>query len=287
MPESKATAEGRVNTGQAPEPTKDELAQVLDLMAGATADQDDLEDGDESPVETAAEREGEKPRGAPKNLDELGEALGVKVSDLYNLEVPIGGDAENVKTLGELKDIVKAGTELDLERIEFEESKTKRDTEYRKQAQDIADIVASLPRHMVTDELKEKIFRQRSQIQEREDALVRATIPEWSDGELRAKDWSRMTDYLSEFGFPATFLDNVYDHKVINLVRDAALRKSRLDQALENVRQVKNSGHGKSQNAPKPSRKPSRASRRPGGRNTTSAVNQVAALINDSLLKGK
>lgn len=284
MPESKATAEGRVNTGQAPEPTQDELAQVLDLLAGKPADQELENQDDESTVDNAAEREDEKPRGAPKNLDDLGKALGVEVAELYSLEVPIGGDAENVKTLGELKDIVKAGTELDLERIEFEEQKTQRDTEYRKQAQDIADIVASLPRHLVTDELKEKILRQRTQIEERENALVRATIPEWSDAELRAKDWSAMTDYVSAFGFPASFLDTVVDHKVINLVRDAALRKSRLDQALENVRQVKNSGHGKSQKAPPPKR-PSRTSRRAGGRQSKASVDQVAALINDSLLK--
>ena len=279
MQESTATGEGRIDTGKAPEPTTDEISQVLDLMTGGEKSADKEPDqGDQS--DEAAEREDEKPRSAPKTLEDVGKALGLEAADLYNLEIPIGGDAENVKTLGELKDIVKAGTEFDLEKLEFEENKTAQETAFRKQAQDIADIVAALPRHLVTDDLKERIVRQRAEIQDREDRMVRQTIPSWADADTRAQDMQTMNDYLAEFGFEKTFLDTVIDHRVFNLVRDAASRKARLSAALDQVRQIKNTGHGKSQKAEKPAAP--RKSRRGTGPRTNSQVAQVAALINSA-----
>lgn len=269
------TAEGQTDTGEAPDAKSDPLSDVVDILKNVdeTDNQDDADDDGARAPQTV---------DVPKTLDALAEGLGVDVADLYEIEIPLGSDQEPI-SLGALKDLGKAGSQIDLDRIEFEETKTRFETEQRKAAQDFADLVASLPQGAISDDLVGKIHKQRAAIQEREERLIKATIPTWSDPVARERDNKAMADYLDEFGFPPNFLDTVVDHKTVALVRDAALRKQRLETALDQVRQVRNTGHGVTTKPSKP--KSTRKASEPKTRQVNSQVDEVANLIS-SALKG-
>ena len=285
MPESTNTAEGRTEskTGKAPDPTPGNVSDVVDILANAQnpATDDDNQDDNQDDKDNGDARASEKTE-VPKSLDDLAQGLGVDVADLYNLEIPLGGDQDPI-TLGELKDLGKAGSQINLDRIEFDEQRTEFEAEQRKAAQDFADLVASLPKHAVTDELVSKIHKQRAEIQEREERLTAKVIPSWSDPVVKERERSTMSEYLGEFGFPSGFLDNLVDHRTTALIRDAALRKKRLTDALDQVKQVRNTGHGKTSKSDAP-RKTSKSSA-PKTRSQDTKVDQVATLIS-SALKG-
>jgi hypothetical protein len=271
------TAEGRTDTGEAPDAKSDPLSDVVDILKNTEVDETDNQDDADDDGARAP-----KKVDVPKTLDAIAEGLGVDVADLYEIEIPLGSDQEPL-TLGALKDLGKAGSQIDLDRIEFEETKTQFETQQRKTAQDFADLVASLPKDAVTNELVDKIHRQRAAIQEREEQLIAATIPTWSDPVVRERDQKVMAAYLDDFGFPQGFLETVVDHKTTAVIRDAALRKQRLENALEQVRQVRNTGHGATTNPSKP--KPGRKASGQKPRRVQTEINEVANLIS-SALKG-
>lgn len=277
MPKSNDTAEGRTDTGKAPEQTTDQVSDVVDILKNADVDNQDDQEPDENQDDEGA-RAPEK-IDVPKSLDELAKSVGVDVADLYELEIPLGGDQEPL-TLGALKDLGKAGSQINLDRIEFEETKTQFESQQRKAAQDFADLVASLPQNAVTPDLVDKIHAQRAAIQEREERLIKQAIQTWSDPVVEKRDRSTMSEYLDEFGFPADFLDNVIDHKTVALIRDAALRKQRLANALDQVKQVRHTGHGTTTKSSKPKPK---AKGQPKTRRADSQVDQVANLISQAL----
>lgn len=276
MQNSTNTAEGRTDTGKAPDPEPGQLSDVVDLLTKAQDDQDDQGKGDDDGARAPENVD------VPKTLDAIAEGLGVQVADLYEIEIPLGSDQESI-TLGALKDLGKAGSQIDLDRIEFEETKTQFETQQRKTAQDFADLVASLPQGVITNDLVDKIHAQRAAIQEREEKLIAATIPTWSDPVVRSRENKVMAEYLDEFGFPQDFLDTVVDHKTTALIRDAALRKQRLEQALTQVRQVRNTGHGVTTTPSKP--RSNRQAKVSNTRRSNSQVSEVADLIS-SALKG-
>jgi len=279
MPKSTNTAEGRTDTGKAPEPTSGNVSDVVDILRAANTPDDEPQP---EPNDDQGDDASASPKGvAPKSLDELAQGLNVDVADLYEIQIPLGGDQEPI-TLGALKDLGKAGSQINLDRIEFEETRTKFESEQRKAAQDFAELVAALPQKAVTQDLIDKIHAQRAAFQEREERLTATVIPAWSDPVVRERERSAMSEYLDEFGFPGGFLETVIDHRTQALIRDAALRKQRLSQALDQVRQVKNTGHGATG---KPSRPVKSQKSEPKTRGQTSKVDQVANLIS-SALKG-
>lgn len=283
MPSATNTAEGRTDTGKAPEPTTGQLSDVVDILANAqnpaTDDDDktDAQDDNQGDADASASNE----RVAPKSLDDLAKSVGVDVADLYEIEVPLGGDQEPI-TLGALKDLGKAGSQINLDRIEFEEQRTNFENEQRKAAQNFADLVAALPESALSQKLVDKIHAQRAAFQEREESLTAKTIPSWSDPVIKERERNAMSEYLDEFGFPSGFLDTVIDHRTQALIRDAALRKQRLSQALDQVKQVRNTGHGTTTKASKSKKSDSSE---PKARSQNSKVDQVANIIS-SALKG-
>lgn len=279
MPSATNTAEGRTDTGKAPEPTTGNVSDVVDILKQANVDADETvtPDDDQGDAGASAPEKGV----APKSLDDLAKGLGVDVADLYEIKVPLGGDQEPI-SLGELKDLGKAGSQINLDRIEFEEQRTKFESEQRKAAQDFADLVASLPSKAITQDLIDRIHAQRAAFQEREETLTAKTISPWSDPVVKERERAVMSEYLDEFGFPSGFLDTVIDHRTTALIRDAALRKQRLSQALDQVKQVKQTGHGATT---KTSKSKQSSGSEPKTRSQNSKVDQVANLIS-SALKG-
>ena len=266
------------------EPSPSDLDAVAALLAGDEPDQDESGDAtdqaDESQGdETEAESETTKPKPAkPENLAQLAEALGVEVADLYAIEIPFdAGDGESkTRTLGEIKDAIADNDSLEVDRLAFEETRRDAEKEFRKNSQDLADIVAALPRAALSKDLLQKVATKRAELVERENRMTLKTIREWNDQDVEARDRQAMQKHLSEYGFPEGYLDELVDHRTLAFLRDATQRKMRIDAALAQVRKVSKTGH-------KPSTKPSRkAAPKPErrARRVNSQISQVADLLN-------
>lgn len=242
--------------------TPDQAARVRALLKGEGATTDDQATEGKPKPDADAEAESktsdqevdqsepnaetqEQDQGAPKNLNELAERLGVEVATLYDLEINMGDNAEPV-TLGALKDAQAAASSLTNDRLEFEEERATYETELRQNQQDLADVIQALPRAALTNELLQKIGRHREQAEKRERALTLKSIPSWSDKAKETADREVMAAHLASFGYPEGALEAMFDHRTLSLVRDAALRKQRVDAALQDVRQVRETGHGTS-----------------------------------------
>lgn len=270
-----------------------EVDQVLDILGGKSATEsqelgeetpDELEaDSTEKPEEELAEETPDQK--APKSLEALAETLGLEVADLYEVTINLdtGDGTSQPVTLGELKDRVTETESISVDRLTFEEDKAAAEKELRQHRQDLADVIASLPERAVTPALVNKIQAQRVKAADRERALTKATIREWSDEKVEARDRELMRSYLSDFGHPDDYLDTLIDHRSLSMVRDAALRKQRVDQALSQVRRVHETGHKRSSRPGKTNPKG------PGGKvaQRSSRANDTKVAAIQDLLSGK
>lgn len=275
------------------ETTLDQVDQVLEILGGKEPERQELDEEtqDELEADQAEESKQElneetRDQKAPRSLEALAETLGLEVADLYEvtLNLDTGDGTSKPITLGELKDRVNESESLSVDRLTFEEDKAAAERELRQHRQDLADVIASLPESVITPALTQKIQAQRAKSAARERALTKAVIREWSDEAVEARDRELMRSYLSDFGHPSDYLETLVDHRSLAMLRDAALRKDRVDQALSRVRQVHETGLKRSSRPGKVNRKG------PGGKVSTrgssrAADSQVAAV--QSLLSGK
>ena len=55
----------------------------------------------------------------------------------------------------------------------------------------------------------------------KENEALLAAIPEWSDNDVRGAEVTEMTDYLKSYGFSEEESNQIFDHRIMRLVRDA------------------------------------------------------------------
>lgn len=285
MPASQPAPEtGPANSAETRQPTANELEAVANLLDGVDAgDDEELDNGTEGEEAEATEGEGAETREAkpsPDTLDGLAERLGVEVGELYKVKVKLsdGQEAREV-TLGELKDAMTESSSFEVDKLTWEEERTKREHELIKTQQTIADIVGMLPKAALTDELKSALARRRASMIEREKELTRSAIPDWADDEVEARDREAMGKHLEEYGFSPGYVDSIHDHKTLRYIRESMRREARINAALEQVRTARKPGH-KSSATPTPGQGQRTPPRRRGvTRSRTSQVEQVVELL--------
>lgn len=278
-------------------PTKGQLDAVTQLLGGEEP-RKELEDdpkptggNDEDLAAALAEGdadksgdEGGKPgegplKGKPKTLDALAEGLGVKVEDLYDLKISMGNDLEPM-TLGALKDNAKDTGSLEVQRLAFEESKAKKETDFLRAQGELNEIVSMLPREAIKPELVNAIKDKHAKLAQRERSLTLQAIDEWSDEDKETSDRTAMGEYLSQYGFPTHYLQNVLDHRMLKFIRDSMQRKQRIDRALAKVQEIPDT-------TPAPTGKPSKSrgtNRQQSNRTLRTDTQNVAAIAD--LLNG-
>lgn len=288
MPESENTPEtAKPDSAETRKPAPSELESVAALLRGDEPDKGDQDGGDEprgerepDQVDDGADESEAKPeraekQGAPKTLNDLAERLGVKAADLYALEIPHGDNGESF-TLGELKDIGATKDSLEVDRLNWEESKAKKEREFLRAQSELSELVSMLPKSAISQELLDNVARRRAATAEREEAATLRVIDAWQDGDVRAREEKQIDGMLEEYGLPRGYLNTILDHRVRALLRDSMLRKQRIEAALEQVKTVRKPGHSPSKRPQRPSSSSSRQSRRPSSQNKTA---QVAELL--------
>ena len=61
-------------------------------------------------------------------------------------------------------------------------------------------------------------------------------IPSWKDETVRTADIKGMAAFMETFGFPATHLGSITDHRMFLFIRDSYQREQRISKALAKVR---------------------------------------------------
>lgn len=170
----------------------------------------------------------------PKKFNDLAEALGIELDDLYKLEVSTT-DGKSV-TIEDMKALQASHDDIAIRELEFEESRVTKEGQLRQAQAEIAEVVAGLPNGTLKPEVLEKLRAKNVARVEVEQTKTMEAIPSWSNVDVREKDMVGMVTHLERFGFPVDYLASVNDHRQIVFIRESFLREQRIKSALEKVR---------------------------------------------------
>ena len=270
--ESRQATDGDSRQGQT-----SQIEEIAALLQPPTKDADADADADDK---GKSEKLGEsQEQGIPKTINALAERLGVDVKDLFDIEFALGnqagGDGES-RTLGQLKDLAVEHDSLEVDRLRFEETKTKREAEFVRANAELQDLVNMLPKNAVSPELLQVVANKRAAIVEREKGLTLTAIPEWNDSDTETTDRTAMREHLGGYGFSQGYLESVTDHKTLKYIRDNMQRQQRIERVLAQVKQVNKPGHKPSAKATPPAKRPARAGKQ---RTVEQQTAEVAKLL--------
>jgi hypothetical protein len=201
--------------------------EVGDLDAEETA-------GDES----KSGKGGEQPKGPPKDLNELAERLGVKVSDLYGMAIPTGHGREPL-TLGKVKDRYDSWASLEADRLAASEERVRGDAELTRARQELQELMSVIPREQLLN--KEVLQRVAARVAARNQALdaqVIEAIPAWKDETIQTTERKDITTMLEGYGLTAPEVKAIRDPRLVKFLRDAVRREQQVRKALASVQKV-------------------------------------------------
>lgn len=237
------------------------FAKLLSQDPGESQTDDDTES--ESSTKPEPSQAG-KPKGKPKAFKELAERLELTPEDLYAVEVPMADG--RTMTLGKLKDAGAIQDQLTVREVQFAERVGKQEAEWTRQQAEFSQLVSMIDPKALTPEMRKKATDAVSESNKRERAEVMRLIPDWSNQELRETELTGMVELLKDYGIGESFLTANMSSKLMRFVRDAYLRKVRVERALAAVKPVKKpSTTGKSGAEGKPPRAPNTQPRPTGG----------------------
>ena len=210
--------------------SRDSLAEIGRLIRG------------EPEPEPAAEKpapDSGKPK--PKSLDDAAKALGLTVAELYELDVPLRGEGKDrsVKKLGELKDYFSAQDDHSLERLEWEERRDREQASVARERAELAELLSAVPRDKLDPRVLETVRKKIDATISAERRKTLDRIPQWGDDNTRTVELTGIAEHLADYGFPASALQGITDHRMLAYMRDNWLRMTRLQTALEKVKQVR------------------------------------------------
>lgn len=227
-----------VDTHQ-PDKGGDQLSQISELLRQGLSDKeiDDEMSDDESSGESGegGERQTVKLDKPPETLDQLAEATGLKVEDLYKLAIPDGAQEGKTHTLGELKDAATKVNGLEVKELELEEQHSQREAKLNRMQSELAELFQAIPEQFRTKELVEKISSNHDAkvMREREKALEE--IPSWKDETTRNEEIKGIVEHLQDYGLPPSYLASVSDHRLLKYIRENWKRQQRISKTLAMV----------------------------------------------------
>ena len=200
---------------------------------GATDDGDGEPAGDQPADDTDSEPE----RFA---FDQLAEAAGMSVDELYRVELPLG-DERGTTTLGAIKDkfrevlrVDQLHGEMESQRVEFENSMIRARGELNQ--------VIQMLGPNVTPELVQMAQQQTRDHAASERELLSDIKPEWRDDKKFQQAQTEILEAVSDYGFGRGDLDLVVDHRLVKLLHDFAGMKARVKSAELLTKEVRDTG---------------------------------------------
>ncbi len=190
----------------------------------------------EKPTDSGESQKTVKP---PKTLSELSELTGIKVDDLYAIEIPASADGDESHTFGKLKDLAASESDFAGRELQLQERKVEFGNDQAKARAELEIILKSLPEGAIKPEVLAKARKEREVMLDREAVRMLDVIPEWKNDEAKRADLAGMGDHMAQYGFDKGHIDQIADHRMLRYMRDNFYRKTLVDKALAAVKPVK------------------------------------------------
>ena len=273
--------------------TQDKAATMseIDNLLGLTPKQDtppkvEVETATEKTVaEALAEAEGPTDSGEsqktvkpPKTLSELAERTGIKVEDLYAIEIPAAADGGESHTFGKLKDLAASESDHAGRELELEERRVKFGNDQAKARAELEIVLKSLPEGAIKPDVLAQARKEREVMLDREAVRVLDVIPEWSNDETKRADLDSIGEHMEQYGFDKDHIDQIADHRMLRYMRDNFKRMQLVEKALAGVKPIKQIP--KSRASPPARKKP------PSQATPASTLNEQLSAIDDLLKQG-
>lgn len=205
---------------QADEPQRLSLADLF------REDGDDIDDDGNVVVDDVT-----KP---PETMEVLSKRLGFKPEQIYNVKIPMPAGAEPL-TIGQLKDRIGEIVDLETRETQFEQRRIASEGDLLRAQTEIRELLAMVPREHINPETVKKIRQRHEANMHREREATLEHIPAWNDEKVEMQDKQGMIKFMSNYGFDASFLGTVTDHRALKFIRDMYLRDKRINNALAKV----------------------------------------------------
>lgn len=228
---------GNKSPNRANEPSESALSQVSKLLRGEEDEPNTESVEGEADEGLERSQKGKTRKGPPKSLHDAAELLGIKVEDIYKLQVGLAND-ETPYTLGELKDSFSERENFAVEQLAWGEEKANQEAELLRSRNELTELLTLLPPSAIKPEVLNKIREKHAAAIQRERNLTMTVISEWKNEEVRNTDLQGMTEHLVKAGFPKDYLKNVSDHKTMRYIRENYLREKRINDALARVKKI-------------------------------------------------
>lgn len=189
-------------------------------------------------VDATVDNEGEASGDAPKNakpvkFNDLAGVSDLELDDLYALKVSYADGKE--LSVEELKDLGAKQDEIVLRELEWEEQRTKQESDLRRAQNELAEIVKALPQGALNEKVLNQVRERQAKHERQQRELTLQNIPSWQDEAVRESELAGMAKHLEAFGLPASFLAGAVDHRMLAFVRSSFLREQRIQAALAKV----------------------------------------------------
>jgi len=190
----------------------------------------------EKPPDSGETQETVKP---PKTLTELAELTGIKVQDLYAIEIPAAEDGGESHTFGKLKDLAASESDFAGRELEFTERTVKFGNDQAKARHELELVLKSLPDGAIKPEVLAKARKERELMLDREAVRVLDVIPQWENDEAKRADLAGIGEHMEQYGFDKGHIDQIADHRMLRYMRDNFNRKQLVEKALADVKPIK------------------------------------------------
>jgi len=184
---------------------------------------------------------------AADTLKALATKLGVEPSDLYKVKVPLGGDVE--MTLGEIKDIAKRATDIDVAQLTLDEAIEHHRVAALRDREDLMAVANLIPREFLTPAMVAKAREQAEGYQREQGDLLATLVPEWRDDEVYKADRAVILKHVKAAGFSESDLDGLHDAKLLAYFRRQSRREERMEAILARMQSAGSLGRGFKNNA--------------------------------------
>ena len=253
MPQQQTTTDGEITPALDTQDNAAKMTAVNDLL-GITEETPKPEkakpDADTEVEKSVSEQlaeaekppdsgESQKPVKPPKTLQELAEMSGIKVEDLYAIEIPASEDGGEGQSFGKLKDLAASESDFAGRELEFEERRVKFGNDQAKARTELEIVLKSLPEGAIKPEVLAAARKEREVMIDREAVRVLDVIPEWSSDEVKRADLVGIGEHMNQYGFESGHIDEIVDHRMLRYMRDNFNRMKLVEKALAGVKPVK------------------------------------------------
>ena len=177
-------------------------------------------------------------RVAPDSLESLAENVGIEVSDLYKIAVPMS-DGGEPRTIGELKDTALRADAIEQQQADFETARIEQESTLLKARQELQQLVAAIGQDNLSEQALNLLRQQSAQYLQEQKQQLLTMRPEWSDPAKAQEAQAEIAGAMESYGFTPAERSQVADARLIKAFHDLAVYQKRIKAANDRMRELR------------------------------------------------